>query len=120
MFPYQVGIKWYLVANLISISLIISKTGCLFPWALVCSRPCMCPPRVKFLYSPVLWNSCNQTLMFFKARFSGGLLLLLSDPLAGKTTVGLRTLTPVAKLLWYNCFPVCGLPTQEVWDFILL
>ena len=71
MFPYQVGIKWYLV-NLISMSLIISKIGCLFPWALVCSRPCMCPPRVKFLYSPVLWNSCNQTLMFFKARFSGG------------------------------------------------
>ena len=30
------------------------------------------PLRVEFLFPPVLWNSCDQTLLAFKARFSGG------------------------------------------------
>ena len=28
----------------------------------------------------------------------------------------LRIFTPAGELLWYNCFPVCGLPTWWVWD----
>ena len=28
-----------------------------FPWVLVCTRFCLCPPRVSF--SPVLWKFCN-------------------------------------------------------------
>ena len=48
-----------------------------------------------------------------------GLLLLLPDPQAGEPDVGLRTFTPVGELLWYN-FPVCGSPTQQVRDLILL
>lgn len=101
MFPYQVGIKWYLVAKLISISLIISKIGCLFPWALVCSRPCKCPPSVKFLYSPVLWNSCNQTLMFFKARFSGGSSSCCQTLWLGRLRWGSEL-----SLLWQNFYGI--------------
>ena len=41
-----------------------------FPWVLVCTRPCVCPPRVEFLFPPVLWKSCNQFPLAFKARFS--------------------------------------------------
>lgn len=33
--------------------------------------------------------------------------------------MGLRTLTPVGKLLQYNYSPVCGLPTQGLWDLIV-
>ena len=29
------------------------------------------PPRVEFLFPPVLWNSCDQTPLAFKGRFSG-------------------------------------------------
>ena len=32
---------------------------CFFPWGLVLIGPCACPPRVKFLFPPVLCNSCK-------------------------------------------------------------
>ena len=47
-------------------------------------------------------------------------LLPLPDPQVGKRDVGLKTFTPVGGLLWYNCSPVCELPTQQLWDLILL
>ena len=34
--------------------------------------------------------------------------------------MGVRTFTIVGEFLWYYCSPVCGLPTQQVWDLILL
>ena len=34
--------------------------------------------------------------------------------------MGLRTFTTLGELLWYYCSPVCGPPTQGVWDLILL
>ena len=46
-------------------------------------------------------------------------LLPLLDPQVGKPDMGLRTFTPVGGLLWYNCSPVCELPTQWLWDLIL-
>ena len=36
-----------------------------------------------------------------------------------KPAVGSRTFTTVGELLWYYCSPVCGSPTQQVWDLIL-
>ena len=33
--------------------------------------------------------------------------------------MGVRTFTTVGEFLWYYCSPVCGLPTQQVWDLIL-
>ena len=36
-----------------------------------------------FLFPPVLWNSCALTLLDFKSRCSGGLVLLMPDPGCG-------------------------------------
>ena len=47
-------------------------------------------------------------------------LLPLPDPQVGKPDMGLRTFTPVGRLLWYKCSPVCESPTQQLWDLILL
>ena len=33
--------------------------------------PGSCPPRVEFLFIPVLWKSCNQIMLAFKVRISG-------------------------------------------------
>ena len=44
---------------------------------------------------------------------------LLSQMLWGPD-MGLTTLTPVGEPLRYNYFPVCGPPTPQVWDFIVL
>ena len=41
-----------------------------FPWVLMCTRLCVHPPRVEFLFPLVLQNSCGQTLLGFKVRFS--------------------------------------------------
>lgn len=47
-------------------------------------------------------------------------LSLLPELQAGELAKGLRTLTPVGEYLQYNYFPVWGLPTQGVWDLIIL
>ena len=44
----------------------------LLPWVLVCTRPCVCPPRVESLFPLVLWSSWNQALLAFNAKCSGG------------------------------------------------
>ena len=66
------------------------------------------PIPVKFLWS----NPTDQMLW--------GLLLPMPDTQAGKRDVGLKTFTPMGKHLWYNYFPVYGLPTEQVEDFIFL
>ena len=55
-----------------------------------------------------------------QSQISWGLLIPLLDPQAWKPDIELRTITTVGGLLWHYCFPVHGLPTQWVWDFILL
>ena len=92
----------------------------LFPLVAVHTRLCVCPTRVEFLFPPVLWSSCDQAPLAFKAKCSGELLLLMPDIQAGELDMGLGTLIPVGKPLQYNYFPVCGLPTSWVWDLILL
>ena len=47
-------------------------------------------------------------------------LHLLPGPQVGKPDVWLRTFTPVGRLLWYKCSPVCESPTQRLRDLILL
>ena len=39
-------------------------------------------------------------------------------PQAGEPDMGLRTLIPVGDPLQYDYFPVCGLPTWQVWNWI--
>ena len=44
----------------------------LFPWHPVHTRPCVRPPRVAFVFPPVLWSSCDQAPLAFKAKCSKG------------------------------------------------
>ena len=49
-----------------------SMKSLLLPWVPVCIRTCVCPPRLESLFPPVLWSSCNQAPLTFKAKYSGG------------------------------------------------
>ena len=42
----------------------------------------------------------------------------LLDPQAGEPDTGLQIFLRVGELLWYYCSPVCGSPTQQIWDLI--
>ena len=43
-----------------------------FPWDSVHVKPCVHPPRVEFLFPPVLWSSCALVLLAFSAKCSRG------------------------------------------------
>ena len=77
-----------------------------FPWVLVHTRPCVRPPRMEFLFPPVLWNPCDQNPLAFKARFSGGSSSHCQTPRLGSLTQGSEL-----SLLWENfCFQFLGHP----------
>ena len=59
---------------------------CILPRCLVCTRPYVPPPRVEFQFSPVLWNSCNQTPLTFKGKFTGGSSSHCQTPKLGTLT----------------------------------
>lgn len=61
---------------------------------------------VSVVPSPV--GSLGSNTTGFQHHVLWGLLLLLLDPQAGEADMGLRTFSMVGKLLWDNCFPVCG------------
>ena len=69
------------------------------------------PSPVKILQSN---PTSLQSLIFWE------FLLPVPDPQVGKPDVGLRTLTPVAGLLWCNWSPVFESPTQRLWDLNLI
>lgn len=83
-------------------------------------KPCLHPPCVKSLFSPLLWHSCTHVLLAFKGKFSGGSSSSCQTPKAGEPDGGLRTLTPVRRALWYSYFLVCGSPTWQLWYLIIL
>ena len=66
---------------------------------------------------PVLWSSYAQALLALSAKCQmlWGRPLPMPDPQVKEPDVGLRILTPVGEPLWYSYFPVCGLPTRQVW-----
>ena len=55
-------------------------------WVLVCIRFCLCPPRLEYLFPPVLWKACNQILLTLKARFPGDSQSLCQIPRLGSLT----------------------------------
>ena len=57
----------------------------------------LCTPGVEFLFPSVLWNSCNQTPLAFKARFSGGSSFCCQTPRLGR-----RPWDSELSLLWEN------------------
>ena len=60
----------------------------LFLWVPEHLRPCGHPPRVEFLLHPVLWSSCGQALMTFKAKCSGSTSSWCQTPRLGSLTWG--------------------------------
>ena len=76
---------------------------------------CLCPPRLESLVPSVLWKACDQIPLALKARFPGD-----SQSLCWIPRLGFRTFVIVGELLWCYCSPVCGSPTWQVWDLILL
>ena len=55
----------------------------LFPWDPVYTGPCVHPPRVESLFPPVLWSSCSQALLAFKAKCFGVLFSQCQTPRLG-------------------------------------
>ena len=57
-----------------------SYGGIALCWVPMHVKPCVRPPRVESLFLPVLWSSCTQDPLAFKAKCSGGFFLLMTDP----------------------------------------
>ena len=86
---------------------------------LLCESLCS-PLRVKSLSSPVPWGSCNQVLLAFKAKLSGGLFPSSWTSQAGEPDMGLRVLILVGEPLQCNHFSVCGSPLRDMGlDYIM-
>ena len=51
-------------------------------------KPCVCPLRVEFIFTPVLWSSCTQALLAFKAKCSGGSFSWFQIPKLGNLMWG--------------------------------
>lgn len=84
----------------------------LCPWSL-CTWNLVCVLLEWNLFPLVLWSPSTQAPLAFKAKLLWGLSSLMPDLQAGESDIGLSVLSPVWEPLWYNCFLVCGLPTQR-------
>ena len=91
-----------------------------FLWVFVHTRFCFCSPRLGVYVSPrpveCLWLNPSG----LQGQIPWEFQVFLSDPQAGKPDMGFRMFTTVGELLWYYCSPVCGSPTHQVGDLILL
>jgi len=61
-------------------------------------------------------QSCGSPIIKFHWSSRSDFPVLLLDLWARKPDMGFRTFTTVGELLWYYFSPVCGSPTQWVWD----
>ena len=88
---------------------------CSFPWVLMSTLFCVCPPGVESLFPSVLSKSCNWIPLAFKVWFSRNSSSRCWIPRLGSLMWGSEP-----SLQWYKCSPVCESPTQQLWDLILL
>ena len=86
------------------------------------------PDTHKILFMPSKsWASVSPSLVEvlqlnpvgLQSQIPWQFLLPLPDPQVGNPDMGLRIFIIVVELLWYYS-PVCGLPTLQIWDLILL
>ena len=59
-----------------------------FSWVLVCTRFCLCPPRVSV--SPALWKLCDQILLTFKFKVPESFQSICQIPRLGNLLFGLE------------------------------
>ena len=71
------GDSWILTGKSGSVSCGVTAP---FSWVLVCTKFCLCPPRVCF---PVLCKFCNQIPLASKVKFPGGSQSLCQIPRLG-------------------------------------
>ena len=90
-----------------------------FLWVLVCTRFCLCPPRLESLFPPSPMEVLYSNPTGLQGQIPWGLPVPLSDPQPGRPDLGFRTFATVGELPWYYYSPVCEPPTQWVWDLIL-
>lgn len=88
--------------------------GNLWMWNLICAL---------WMWSLCLPQSCGAPSLkpcWPSIQIFWGFFLLMPDLQAGDPDMGLGTLTPAGEPVWYNYFLVCGLPTWQVWDLIMM
>ena len=76
-----------------------------FLYAFMCTRFCLCPPRLESLFPLVLWKSYNQILRAFKVRLPG-------DSQVRKPDLVCQNFHNSRRTYWYYCSSVCGSPTS--------
>ena len=84
-----------------------------------CTQNFVCAPYDWSLFPPVLWKTYNQIPLALKARFPGDSQSLCWIPRLRILTWGSEPSQQYENFFRYYCSPVCGSPTQEVWDLIL-
>ena len=106
-----------------------------FPWVPEHTKSCVCPPRKEFLFLPVLWGSCHQVLLAFKAKCSGRSLPWCQDPrlwsltwnselslpwehLCNTTVFWFVDCPPSGYRLWF--YHDCTPPTVSLWLLLCL
>ena len=77
-----------------------------FPWVLVRTLLCVCPPRVESLFPPVMLKSCSQIPLAFKFWFSEDSFSCCQTPRLGSLTWGSEP-----SLQWVD---FCGVTVQFV------
>ena len=85
-------------------------------WVPVCMKPCVRPPRVESLFFLVLWSFCTQVPLVFNNRSSGRSSSLCQT---GSLMWGSELSLPWENVCNIIILPICGLPTQWVWDLII-
>ena len=84
-------------------------------WDPVHMKTCVCLLRmVSVSPSPMEFLCTSPTGL--QCQMLQGALSPKPDSQVCGPDMGLGTFTPVGESLWYSYFPVCGLPTQKVWD----
>ena len=108
---------------------------CSFPWVLMCTLLCVCPPRVESLFPLVLSKSCNQVSVDFKVWFSKnsysrcqtprlGSLMWGSEPslqwvdFYGISVLQFVSHPPSSYGFWFYCD--CTPPTISLWLLLCL
>ena len=93
---------------------------CSFPVSPDTRKILFMPSKSGASVSPSLVEVLQLNPAGLQSQIPWQFLLPLPDPQVGNPDMGLRIFTIVVELLWYYCSPVCGSPTLQIWDLILL
>ena len=86
-------------------------------WVLMYVKSSVCPPRVEFLFLPVLWSSCTQVLLTFKSKCSWDSSSQWQSLWLGSVIQGSKLSLLCENLCDIIIFQLLGYPpnTYEIW-----